>query len=288
MRFHVERMNGRSSTRGPLMPRADKGLHCGLETLAMIFTAQPGYRVITWYLGEDGTENPPARIWFDEYPILAWRTTKDEGLVPVAENEIGAMSGPDLREDYAVITPDGRVLHIERPCESVEVFKAWIEADFRDGDSIFGDERERRKHVDRVPKFAELQVAQLADALQMIKLWGKDTPAERERMRRLHPISSALAAEITDEALEVIGRKRAIKHGLSDQLAKVEATQREEDVYEMGKEDGRASAELDTMGPERIGRAMLGLGFIDDSGELTPAGRAEGITLTKTPRRRVA
>jgi hypothetical protein len=184
----------------------------------MIFAAQPGYRVITWYLGEDGTENPPAKLEFDEYAILAWRTTKDEGLVPVAENEIGAMCGPDLSEDYAVITPAGNVLDVERPCESVEVFKAWTEDNFQDGESIFGDERERRKHVERVPKFAELQVAQLADALQLIKLWGKDTPAERERMRRLHPISSALAELATDEALEIIGRRRAIKHGLLDRF----------------------------------------------------------------------
>jgi hypothetical protein len=182
----------------------------------MIFAAQPGYRVIVWYLGEDGTENPPAKLEFDEYAVLAWRTTKDEGLVPVAENEIGTMCGPSLGEDYAVITPAGNVLHMERPCESVEMFKAWTEESFRDGDSIFGDERNRRKHVERDPEYAVTQVAQLADALQMIKLWGKDTPAERERMRRLHPVSSALAAEVTDEALEIIGRKRAIRHGLLD------------------------------------------------------------------------
>jgi hypothetical protein len=184
----------------------------------MIFAAQPGYRVIVWYLAEDGTENPPAKLAFDEYAILAWRTTKDEGLVPVAENEIGAMCGPDLSEDYAVITPDGRVLHIDRPSVSVAMFKSWTEDMFLDGDSIFGDERERRKHVERVPKFAEHQVAQLADALRMIKLTGRDTPSERERMRRLHPISSALAELVTDDALETIGRRRAIRHGLLDQF----------------------------------------------------------------------
>jgi hypothetical protein len=181
----------------------------------MIFAAQPGYRVIVWHLAEDGTENPPAKLEFYEYAVLAWRTTKDEGLVPVAENEIGAMCGSPLGEDYAVITPDGRVLDVERPCESVDVFKAWTESNFRDGDSIFGDERQRRKHVERDPKFAEHQVAQLADALQMLKLTGRDSPGERERMRRLHPIASSLAESITDEALETIGRKRAVKHGLS-------------------------------------------------------------------------
>jgi hypothetical protein len=141
----------------------------------------------------------------------------DEGLVPVAENEIGAMCGPNLSEDYAVVIPDGRVLHIERPCESVEMFKAFTEAVFEEG-YLSLDERQERLHVERDPEYAVGQVAKLADALQMIKLWGKDTPAERERMRRLHPVSSALAADVTDEALEIIGRKRAIRHGLLDQL----------------------------------------------------------------------
>jgi hypothetical protein len=183
----------------------------------MIFAAQPGYRVIMWHLAEDGTENPPAKLEFYEYAVLAWRTTKNEGLVPVAENEIGAICGPDLGEDYAVITPAGNVLHIERPCESVEGFKAFTEAVFEKG-WLSLDERQERLHVERDPEYAVGQVAKLADALQMIKLIGRDTPSERERMRRLHPVSSALAAEVTDEALEIIGRKRAIQHGLLDQL----------------------------------------------------------------------
>jgi hypothetical protein len=120
----------------------------------MIFSALPGYRVIAWRLGEDGSENPPAILAFDEYAVLAWKTT-NEGLVPVCENEIASYCGLPLDEEqYGVVTPIGRVLHSEYPSKSVDMFKQLVEADFRSGHLYFHRERDLANYAKRRPAAA--------------------------------------------------------------------------------------------------------------------------------------
>ena len=169
----------------------------------MIFAALPGYRVIVWNLGEDGSENPSAFLEFHESAVLAWRTTED-GLVPVCENEIAVAGGSRLAENqYGVVKPDGSVLHHEYPSESVATFKSWTEAAFREGDLDFDSERDRAEYAKRSLAARRHYASSLRTALQ---LPGKaNNPAEVARLKRLYPDAAAAsrmrAADLLAEAI---------------------------------------------------------------------------------------
>jgi hypothetical protein len=155
----------------------------------MIFASLPGYRVIVWKLGEDGSENPPAFLEFCEYAILAWRTT-NEGLVPVCENEIAVWAMSALPEgQYGVVMPDGSVSHLEYPSDSLATFKGWTEAAFRAGELNFDSDRDRANYAKRSPAAARHYASCLRMALQ---LPGRaNNPAEVARLKRLYPDGEA-------------------------------------------------------------------------------------------------
>jgi hypothetical protein len=128
----------------------------------MIFAAQPGYRALFWHLGEDGTENPPPILDFHEYPILAWRTTK-EGLIPVTTGEIGSRDGlhevPDGQ--WATIDPDGGMICGDGLTGAgLESYKHHLQQEFDAGSFFFWNAREQASYIERSPAAARRKAAQ--------------------------------------------------------------------------------------------------------------------------------
>jgi hypothetical protein len=123
----------------------------------MIFSSLPGYRVVTYRLGEDGSDNPPPFLVVEEHEVLAWRTT-EQGLVPVGTNEIanGGL-GQLIEGQYAVVLPDGSVSDNMYGCDSVEAYKHWVEADFKSGELYFDKPDDDAKYAKRCPRRAARQ-----------------------------------------------------------------------------------------------------------------------------------
>jgi hypothetical protein len=111
----------------------------------MIFSAQPGYRVIAYRLSEDASN-----VEFDEFDVIAWQTDKN-GIVPVTTGDLAIASDEERPDEdqYKVVTPSGKVIGMGDSRPEVDTWKSWVRTSFDDGELIFAHDHDQAKYVKR-------------------------------------------------------------------------------------------------------------------------------------------
>jgi hypothetical protein len=113
----------------------------------MIFSAQPGYRVIAYRLGEDSSN-----LEFEEYDVIAWQTDKSS-IVPLTTGDLDIAKDEESPDEgqWCIATPSGKI--VGRPPPSIPrcVGKELVRTEFEAGTLKFAYDHDQVKYSKRSP-----------------------------------------------------------------------------------------------------------------------------------------